>query len=195
MKKTAELISTFFYVGKIKYCPGTCGSLAVYPLCYFLSFFLIKFDVLLSFPDLSFYENMTLNIFFALIVLSLFLFLVGIYFSSIHAKSLKESDPSEIVIDEAAGQALTIGFCWFARILWVDSNLFLKMGSGICDFLFLFLSPFILFRLFDIFKPWPINWLDRNVKGGLGIMLDDIAAAFFASVCHYAMIFVILDFT
>ncbi|KAJ6645078.1 Aspartokinase [Pseudolycoriella hygida] len=48
-------------------------------------------------------------------------------------------------------------------------------------------------RFFDIIKPWPINWLDANIKGGIGIMLDDIAAAIFASVIHYAITFTLID--
>ena len=42
------------------------------------------------------------------------------------------------------------------------------------------IAGFVLFRLFDIFKPWPVSWLDRNVHGGLGIMLDDAVAGLFA---------------
>jgi len=44
------------------------------------------------------------------------------------------------------------------------------------------LGGFLLFRLFDIWKPWPIRWLDRRIKGGVGIMLDDVAAALIACV-------------
>jgi phosphatidylglycerophosphatase A len=43
-----------------------------------------------------------------------------------------------------------------------------------------YLAAFLLFRVFDIWKPFPVNWLDRSVKGGLGIMLDDIGAAIYA---------------
>jgi phosphatidylglycerophosphatase A len=46
---------------------------------------------------------------------------------------------------------------------------------------------FLLFRLFDIWKPWPIRWLDREIGGGLGIMLDDIVAGLFAAVCLQGM--------
>jgi phosphatidylglycerophosphatase A len=51
-----------------------------------------------------------------------------------------------------------------------------------------------LFRLFDALKPWPINWLDKNIKGALGVMVDDVAAAIFASVVQYVLVFFILDF-
>jgi len=44
------------------------------------------------------------------------------------------------------------------------------------------ISGFLLFRLFDIWKPWPIRWVDRRVKGGLGVMLDDLVAGLFALV-------------
>ncbi|MBV1787439.1 phosphatidylglycerophosphatase A [Marinobacterium sp. D7] len=45
------------------------------------------------------------------------------------------------------------------------------------------LTGFVLFRVFDILKPWPIRWADRYVKGGLGIMLDDLIAGVFAAIC------------
>jgi phosphatidylglycerophosphatase A len=67
------------------------------------------------------------------------------------------ADPGAIVIDEIAAQLVALLLCpldwrWYA-------------------------AGFVLFRLFDIAKPWPIGWLDRSVKGGFGIMLDDVAAA------------------
>jgi phosphatidylglycerophosphatase A len=46
---------------------------------------------------------------------------------------------------------------------------------------------FILFRVFDIWKPFPISYIDRNVSGGLGIMLDDYVAAFFALIVYFSM--------
>jgi phosphatidylglycerophosphatase A len=53
------------------------------------------------------------------------------------------------------------------------------------------LAGFLLFRLFDIWKPWPIGWLDRRVGGGLGIMLDDLVAGLFAAVCLQLMVRVV----
>ena len=72
-------------------------------------------------------------------------------------------DPGEIVIDEVAGQWLTLAFVPLDPLMY---------GTG-----------FLLFRFFDIVKPWPVRMIDRLVKGGLGIMLDDIAAAIYAAVC------------
>ncbi len=71
-------------------------------------------------------------------------------------------DPGFVVIDEIAGQLLILA------------------GAPL-DWRF-YLAAFLLFRLFDIWKPFPINWLDRTVKGGFGIMLDDVAAALYALI-------------
>lgn len=68
-------------------------------------------------------------------------------------------DPGEIVIDETAGQMLILAFL---PLTWKG-----------------YLFGFILFRLFDIVKPWPVSWADQKVKGGLGVMLDDILAALY----------------
>jgi phosphatidylglycerophosphatase A len=48
--------------------------------------------------------------------------------------------------------------------------------------LILYAFGFLLFRLFDIWKPWPISWADQNIKGGMGIMIDDVIAAIYAGV-------------
>jgi len=50
-----------------------------------------------------------------------------------------------------------------------------------------YILGFILFRLFDIFKPWPVSWADRKIKGGFGIMLDDILAAIYAAAVLYGI--------
>ena len=76
------------------------------------------------------------------------------------ARSLGESDPAVVVWDEIAGMMLALvavpaGWHWWA-------------------------IAFVLFRVFDVLKPWPIGWLDRRVRGGAGIMLDDIVAGAFA---------------
>jgi phosphatidylglycerophosphatase A len=70
-------------------------------------------------------------------------------------------DPSWVVIDEVVGQGLTL--------LLVPPSL---LGYAI---------GFALFRLFDIKKPWPVSWADQQVKGGLGIMLDDVLAGIYAA--------------
>lgn len=86
----------------------------------------------------------------------------GVSICDYAARKLEVHDYGGIVWDEIAGFLITM--CWLP-FSW--QNL---------------LAGFALFRLFDIVKPWPIKWLDQRVEGGLGIMLDDVAAGIFAAV-------------
>ncbi|MEM7444119.1 MAG: phosphatidylglycerophosphatase A [Pseudomonadota bacterium] len=90
-----------------------------------------------------------------LLAASIAIFLIGIWASNYVARS-GEKDSSAIVIDEVAGQ-------WLALTTAGLNPWLLVVG-------------FLGFRLVDISKPWPISWLDREVPGGLGVMLDDMAA-------------------
>jgi len=87
--------------------------------------------------------------------------LAGIWLCGLAADKLGEHDYGGIVWDEIAGLLITL---WFAPFNWQT-----------------LLAGFVLFRGFDILKPWPIRWLDQNVGGGLGIMLDDVLAGVFAA--------------
>jgi phosphatidylglycerophosphatase A len=89
--------------------------------------------------------------------------LAGIWICDRASRDLGVHDHPGIVWDEIAGFLLTMvaappGWAWI-------------------------LAGFLLFRLFDIWKPWPIGWLDRRVTGGLGIMVDDLVAGVFAAAC------------
>lgn len=86
----------------------------------------------------------------------------GVWASGRTADALGVEDHSAIVWDEFVG-------LWIACIALPSGWLWL-------------LAAFVLFRVFDILKPWPVGWLDRNIKGGWGIMLDDLAAGFLALV-------------
>ncbi len=91
----------------------------------------------------------------------------GIWLCGSAAEDLGVHDHPGIVWDEIAGFLLTMVAAppgWY----WV-------------------VIGFLLFRLFDIWKPWPIRWLDREIGGGLGIMLDDIVAGLFAAACLQGM--------
>jgi len=86
-----------------------------------------------------------------------FSLVAGVFICGYTAEKLQLDDPGCVVWDEVAGYLLTMLGLPFG-IVWI-------------------VAGFALFRLFDIWKPWPIRWLDRNIKGGLGIMLDDVVAA------------------
>lgn len=107
----------------------------------------------------------------AMLVMSL----IGIYICGQTAKVMGVHDDGRIVWDEFAGQSIT-----FLPLLYVGQMNITWLVVG-----------FALFRLFDVWKPWPIRVIDRQVEGGFGIMLDDIIAGLWAAVC----IFIYLHFT
>lgn len=88
---------------------------------------------------------------------------IALWSSHVTRNCLERDDPPEVVIDEAAGFCLSV-------FLLPLSYLSLCLG-------------FILFRVFDILKPFPIGVIDRRIKGGAGIVLDDIVAGIFANIC------------
>jgi phosphatidylglycerophosphatase A len=90
-------------------------------------------------------------------------FFVGIWLCERTSEKLGVHDHGGIVWDEFIGMWITL--------LWVP----LSLGT--------LAIAFVLFRLFDILKPWPIGYLDKRVQGGLGIMIDDVIAGVFANVC------------
>ncbi|WP_133012351.1 phosphatidylglycerophosphatase A [Marinomonas flavescens] len=94
--------------------------------------------------------------------------IVGIYLCHKTAKDLGVHDHSGIVWDEFVGYWITM---WLAPAGW-----------------FYIVLGFVLFRLFDILKPWPISWLDKNVGGGFGIMVDDILAGVMSFVVLQALV-------
>ena len=99
----------------------------------------------------------------AIIVMSL----IGIYICGQTAKVMNVHDDGRIVWDEFAGQSIT-----FLPILYLGQMNWVWLLIG-----------FVLFRLFDVWKPWPIRVIDRQVGGGFGIMLDDIIAGLWAALC------------
>lgn len=99
----------------------------------------------------------------ALLAGALAVFGLGCWSSAHYIRDFTETDPGEVVIDEVAGQ-------WIACLL---------LPPGM---LWAWLAAFVLFRIFDIFKPWPIYLLDRHGRGGIGIMQDDMLAGLFAFI-------------
>lgn len=192
-KKLSELFATVGYIGKIKYAPGTFGSLVAFPLCYIIMHFTLNNQVVFPIDGFSIVEQSFITLLILELAAILLLFILGTYFTHYYIKDLDNKDPKEVVIDEVVGQMLVISLCALSALMVFETKLPEHLNGPIIDFILLFLSPFILFRLFDILKPWPINWLDQNIKGALGVMLDDIAAAIFAVVIHYVMVFIILD--
>ena len=93
--------------------------------------------------------------------------LAGWWASAEHARLIGRDDPGEIVIDEVAGQWIAL---LPAALAWPDVAI-----------------AFLLFRVADIFKPWPASWADRQLHGGLGIMADDLVAGAYAALGLYLL--------
>lgn len=101
----------------------------------------------------------------------IFLIVVSLYSIILIDKIYKKKDVKEIVIDEFIGQSLPLLF-FYILIPFHDKDFFY----------FLTLISFLLFRLFDIFKPYPISLVDKKMKNGLGVVLDDILAGLFSTI-------------
>lgn len=194
-KQFSEFFVTFFYIGKIKYCPGTFGSLAAFPLCYAIMYFIVDNKIIIPFANLTLNEAQLVSVVIIASAICLLLLILGTYFTKIYLNYTDSKDPKEVVIDEVVGQMLTIILVFFSVFFANESNLVKYFSTLKVSIILLFILPFCLFRFFDIIKPWPINWLDKNVKGSLGVMVDDLAAAIFAAVTQYAIVFVLIDKT
>lgn len=189
----SKAVATVFFIGTIKKAPGTFGSLPAFPICYMIVYFVQNNKLLFDIEGLNIELQYFINAFTIGMVVTLLLFIIGIIATSIYIKNLPDKDPKEVVIDELVGQMLVILLTAVSIYFIQNSAIPTKLSGTTIDAIFLFLLPFTLFRLFDIFKPWPINWLDNNIKGALGVMLDDIAAAIFAVVMHFTIVFILID--
>ena len=146
-----KFIVTIFGVGYSKFAPGTLGSfLGVLFFYFFYNFFS---------------ENYIL--FFLFIF---FIFLLSWYFTNVYVLKNRVHDPSEIIIDEFLGQLISLSPILFVNGFEIDK----------INFFVLMILSFLLFRFFDILKPWPINIVDKS-RTSLSILLDDVIAGLFAS--------------
>ena len=160
MNKTiGKLIVTMFGVGLIKYFPGTFASLITSSIYYI--FYTIKINYLF------------------LILVNFFLFVYSVWMINNLKDEFEEIDSKEIVIDEFLGQSIPILFFYIIFYEGSVSNTFF--------FIIVFLS-FVGFRFFDILKPYPINHVDKNMKNGFGVILDDIIAGFLTLIVLYICI-------
>ena len=113
-----------------------------------------------------------INVFDILIIFFCTLIIFGYSFIAINNSynTFNAKDPQEIVIDEAVGQMLPL------LAIPIYETLYLLPKVYYC------VAAFVLFRLFDIWKPFPINYVDNNTKGAIGIMLDDILAGIYTII-------------
>lgn len=113
-------------------------------------------------------RELSLPIYLAVMLLG---FGVGVWACDVAGRAIGVDDHRSLVWDEFIGQ-------WIALIPLLLPALLPASGAT----WWMLLAGFALFRLFDVWKPWPIRWLDRHLKGGLGVMVDDVVAGIFAAV-------------
>jgi phosphatidylglycerophosphatase A len=166
-KKVAKdyfaLAITTFGVGYVPLVPGTCGSMVGVGIYIFFARFESDAAFYLLSQDWTHTQISAWFHFFNLLFFLLFC-LLGIWAASRATVFFQNKDPQQAVIDEVIGQLLTFLFIPFTSS-W-------KM----------ILAGFLLFRLFDIWKPYPINSL-QNLPAGIGVCADDILAGVYAGVC------------
>ena len=150
IKTFNSLLVTMFGLGKIKFMPGTFGSLATTIILFYL------------FHSLNISSN-------AILIGWMIIFIYSFYAVSTHTKDSKNKDPGEIIIDEFLGQSIPI-------YLYEISHGTTKEGGEAIIYYTLF---FILFRYFDIMKPFPVSFFDKNFKNSFGVIMDDICAGLY----------------
>ena len=117
------------------------------------------------------------NIFFLLII-NVVIFILSIYLIDSLKNFFSNIDAKEIVIDEFIGQSIPI-LSFYSFLEKENINMFIIVAF----------ASFVLFRIFDIFKPYPINLIDQKLKNGFGVMLDDMIAGIFSSILALIIFF------
>jgi len=153
LNKINFLFVTLFGIGKIKKVPGSFASLATTLFLFFL------FHVLNVSPNF---------VLFSVIIV----FFISLYAVNIFIKDLTNKDPKEVVIDEFIGQSIPI--CLYEVVHNIP-----KETDQILKFYFIM---FILFRIFDITKPYPVSYYDKNFKKSFGVIMDDVCAGLYVVV-------------
>lgn len=156
MSALARLIATVGGVGYLRPAPGTWGSLAALPLFW-------ACHVLGGFP--------------LVLAMLLIVTVAGIWATAVTTQDSTNHDPSEIVIDEVAGQILALAP--LSQAAWSMGIDILAVWPG-------WVAAFVLFRLFDITKWGPVGWADRR-HDAWGVMLDDLIAGIMAGIGMLAL--------
>ncbi len=150
IKTLNKLFVTMFGLGKAPKIPGTFGSLATIIILYIL------------FHILNLSSNLILT---GLIVI----FIYSFFAVASYIKDIQNKDPKEVIIDEFIGQSIPIYLYEISHGTEKSANEAIIFYS-IC---------FILFRFFDIAKPFPVSFFDRNFKNSFGVIMDDVCAGFY----------------
>ena len=157
MKKVNVLLSTFFGYGYLTKVPGTVASAVTTVFIY------IAYEVL-GYKDLKFSI-----IFFVL------LFFYSFYAVKDSETEFENKDPRQIVIDEVLGQSMPL-----ILLLYLSQTNQISISVEIY-----YILSFVFFRIFDILKPFPVSYFDKNHKNYFGIIMDDIMAGLYSMILIY----------
>jgi len=144
------LFVTLFGIGKIKKIPGSIASLSTVLFLFFL------FHIL----------NISVNLVLYSIII---IFFISLYAVKVFIKDLSHKDPKEIVIDEFIGQSIPICLYEIAHDTPKETEQILKY----------YFIMFVLFRIFDIIKPFPVSYYDKNFNNSFGVIMDDVCAGLY----------------
>jgi len=150
------LLCTSFGLGLLPKAPGTCGSLA--PLF-----------IVLACGHFGIVQGWLLGILTLLIIVSS---IVTVRLAPWYANYFGEKDPAQIVSDEVAGQSIALlAMAWLIPDIDISPEIWISLA----------MYAFVLFRLFDIWKPWIID-KSQHLPSGWGVLMDDLLAGFFAGI-------------
>ena len=151
--RASTVVASVFGIGFFSVAPGTVMSAIAVPLAILIAI----------------YGGGAVGILAAAIIA----LVIGILACADHVRETGRQDPPECVIDELAGQWLACAFAMFSFGGLIPTD-HISLPA--------FLLAFLLFRLFDIWKPWPVSWADEKLSGGIGVMTDDAIAGLMAGV-------------
>ena len=138
------------FLGKIKIIPGTFGSLATIVILYFF------FHIL----------NISSNL---ILICLIIIFVISFFAVANYIQNTENKDPKEVVIDEFIGQSIPVYLYEISHGTEKSSN----------EAIIFYCICFILFRFFDIIKPFPVSFFDKNYKNSFGVIMDDVCAGFY----------------
>ena len=157
MKKINVLLSTLIGCGYLTKIPGTVTSAVTSIFLY------ITYEVL-GYTDLKFS-----------IIFFVILFIYSFYAVKDSESEFENKDPRQIVIDEALGQSMPL-----ILLLYLNQTSQISLSVEVY-----YILSFVFFRFFDILKPFPVSYFDKNFKNYFGIIMDDIMAGLYSMILIY----------
>ena len=150
IKTLNTLFVTMFGLGKVPKIPGTFGSFATVIILYFF------FHIL----------NISSNL---ILICLIIIFVISFFAVANYIQNTENKDPKEVVIDEFVGQSIPVYLYEISHGTEKSSN----------EAIIFYCICFILFRFFDIIKPFPVSFFDKNYKNSFGVIMDDVCAGFY----------------